>query len=82
MRKILSILFLSFLALSLKADWTFSDIKRMAEDGNPMAQVLLGDYYGLGTDGVEQDYKQSAYWYTKAAEQGHADAIKIISSRK
>ena len=73
MRKILSILFLSLLALSLKAELSVSDIERMAENGNPMVQVLLGDYYALG-DSVEQNYEQAVYWYTKAAEQGNVDA--------
>ena len=29
--------------------------------------------------GVEQNDDQAIYWYRKAADQGHADAQKIIS---
>ena len=40
---------------------------------NPAEQVEMGDRYYHG-DGVEQDYEQAIFWYTKAAEQGNADA--------
>ena len=37
------------------------------------AQCMLGSNYNFGW-GVEQDYKQAAQWYRKAAEQGYAEA--------
>ena len=44
-----------------------------AEEGEAWAQAALADYF---TDGftVTQNYKQSAFWYRKAALQGHAGA--------
>ncbi len=39
-----------------------------ASDGPPTDWALVGGY------GMEKDQKQAAYWYQKAAEQGHAEA--------
>ena len=39
-----------------------------AKQGDPGAQFSLGECYYHGA----QDYKQAVYWYSKAAEQGHA----------
>ncbi len=41
----------------------------LAEQGHAAAQYYLGFMYEQG-DGVEQDYVESARWYTRAAEQG------------
>ena len=48
-------------------------IRMQAEEGEAWAQAALADYF---TDGftVTQNYKQSAFWYRKAALQGHAGA--------
>lgn len=40
-----------------------------ANGADAKAQVLVGESYAAGK-GVPQDYKQAAYWYRKAAEQG------------
>ncbi len=40
----------------------------LAEQGHAAAQYYLGFMYEQG-DGVEQDYVESARWYTRAAEQ-------------
>ena len=37
------------------------------------AQNTLGSMYEQGK-GVDQDYNQAFYWFTAAAEQGHANA--------
>ena len=41
-----------------------------AEQGDKNAQFMLGYMYQKGR-GVDQNYKNSAFWHTKAAEQGH-----------
>jgi len=54
-------------------DAELDDVIAAAEDGNPYAQVELGDRYDLGCD-VKQNYNKAAQWYKLAAEQGNADA--------
>ena len=44
-----------------------------AQGGEPQAQCDLGARYAAG-DGVAQDWAESLAWYTRAAEQGHANA--------
>jgi TPR repeat protein len=51
----------------------FRELRVLAEDGNAIAQVVLGANYYEGR-GVTQDYKESAKWYRKSAEQGNAMA--------
>jgi TPR repeat protein len=50
-----------------------SELRPLADQGNPTAQVLLGDMYLTG-QGVPQDDKQAVEWFRKAAEQGFAIA--------
>ena len=45
----------------------------MAEQGDAMAQCMLGLCYAEG-NGVEKDYQEALKWYRKAAEQGDAMA--------
>ena len=49
---------------------TMQIYKTLAEQGNPRAQNNLANMYDTGT-GVNQDLKQAAEWYTKAAKQDH-----------
>jgi len=42
-------------------------------------QYELGEDYYIG-NGVPQDYEKARYWYTKAAEQGNADALKGLGT--
>ncbi len=51
----------------------FGDFLKKAEQGDVDAQYNIGVIYDNG-QGVPQDYKQAAKWYTKAAKQGHAFA--------
>ncbi len=51
----------------------YKEMKPLAEQGNPAAQLNLGTMYSLGK-GVPQDYAEAVTWYRKAAEQGNADA--------
>ena len=44
----------------------------MMSIGHVNAQYNLGILYRYGNgEKVPKDYEQAAYWYTKAAEQGH-----------
>lgn len=51
----------------------FEKWKPLAEQGNAIAQVLLGAMYATG-QGVPQDYKEAVKWYRLSAEQGDASA--------
>ena len=59
-------------AQGIEAD--INAIIEKAKTGNENAQYTLGGYYFLGSNGVEQSYSKAAYWWEKAAEQGHGDA--------
>lgn len=48
-----------------------AEFKPLANQGDPNAQVNLGNLYMRGL-GVEQDYGTAYGWYAKAAGQGHA----------
>ncbi len=48
--------------------------KASALSGNPGGQYSLASAYDSGY-GVTQDYTKAAYWYDKAAQQGHLDAL-------
>ena len=50
----------------------------MANDGNPAAQYELANFYLEGI-GVTQDEAKAKEWLEKAAEQGHKEAIKLLS---
>jgi hypothetical protein len=52
---------------------SFKILLPLAEQGDPEAQLFLGELYYLGK-GVEQDYDEAAGWYRIAAEQGIANA--------
>jgi clan AA aspartic protease (TIGR02281 family) len=49
-------------------------LRPLAERGDADAQVLVGDMYQHGGNGVQQSPVQAALWYRKAAEQGDAIA--------
>ena len=45
-----------------------------AKAGDPAAQASVGTIYALGRPGTYRDTREAAKWFTKAAEQGNADA--------
>ena len=45
------------------------EVRRLAEQGNPLAQTLFGIMYDEG-EGVPQDHVDAAKWFGEAAEQG------------
>jgi len=50
-----------------------------AHDGDAEAQRKLGYYYTVGKADLEVDLKKAAYWYGKAAAQGHEAAKKTLA---
>jgi TPR repeat protein len=53
-------------------------LHKIAEQGNPIFQRALGQYYSLGI-GVEKDEAEAVKWYQKAAEQGDEEAQLYMS---
>lgn len=49
---------------------TIEDILCAAEQGDSEAQDRLGHHYYCGSNGLEEDHEEAAYWYHKSAEQG------------
>jgi TPR repeat protein len=45
-----------------------------ADGGSVEAQYHLAGTYARGKGGVKKNYRKAAYWYDKAARQGHAEA--------
>jgi hypothetical protein len=52
---------------------TLEELKKEAEQGNVVAQSLLGQKYEEG-EGVKRNPRQAFEWYQKAAEQGDLDS--------
>jgi tetratricopeptide (TPR) repeat protein len=57
---------------ALRSD--IATVRESALKGEPAAQFKLGQAFEDGT-GVDQDARQAADWYQKAAQQGYADAM-------
>ena len=49
----------------------FPELLKLADSGDPLAQVELGICYEVGS-GVAKDPDEASKWYLKAAEQGYA----------
>jgi len=52
--------------------------KPQAEQGDPQAQVYVGEIYEKGL-GTTPDYAQAALWYQKAADQGFARGLADLA---
>jgi len=50
------------------------ELKLRAQAGEKAATRQLADAYYVGKDGVEQDYREAARWYSMLAKQGDARA--------
>lgn len=70
MKKILLVMFILLFTAASVFCGEFENALERAEQGNADAQFYLGAMY-YNSRGVPQDYKQAAFWFTKAAEQGH-----------
>ena len=47
----------------------------LAKEGNAVAQRIIGGYYEEGEGGLKKNESLAVEWYTKAAEQGDAEAM-------
>jgi hypothetical protein len=61
------------------ADLGMDGLRRLAAQGDPVAEFALGRHYATG-DGVSQDYSQASRWFTLAAEQGHVLAQETLGA--
>ena len=55
--------------------------QKLAEDGYPAAQCILGKKYFWG-DGVEENRREAAKWFTKAAAQGSEEAAEYLKKMR
>jgi uncharacterized protein len=58
----------------------FSKFNNAALQGDARGQYQVGTMYGRG-QGVPRDIKQATYWFSKAAEQGYANALVSLGGR-
>ena len=58
---------------------TIADILCAAEQGDPEAQDCLGHNYYCGSNGLEKNNEEAAYWYHKSAEQGSEAGIQHLA---
>lgn len=54
-------------------------LRRLAEQGDPIAQFAVGARYATGED-VPQDYTEAVRWFSLAAEQGHVVAQATLGA--
>ena len=58
---------------------TLEGMRRLAEQGDPVAQFAVGARYATGQE-VKQDYAEAVRWFSKAAEQGHVVAQAMLGA--
>ena len=61
------------------AETKFDRTKRLAEGNDKVAQFRLGLMY-VNAEGVPSDLKEAVNWFTKAGEQGHAQAQMTLGN--
>lgn len=57
----------------------FLEWEKDADNGNPIAQFLIGNMYATG-EGVDQDLEVANAYYRKAAEQGHVQSAMQLAT--
>lgn len=73
-------LLVSVISFRLAAQQTETDRNPMAEfwakavNGDAKAQMVVGNGFYWGVNGLSQDYEQAASWFKKSADQGYAVA--------
>ncbi len=55
----------------------FNELLERAENDNPYAQNLLGNYY-QSPESPKRDLEQAAFWYNKSAENGNSNAAMSL----
>ncbi|WP_027147423.1 MULTISPECIES: tetratricopeptide repeat protein [Methylobacter] len=71
---------LSMLMASINIQAAESDIQKMAEQGDALAQAKLGAMYILGREDIERDEQKAAEWMLKAAKQGLIEAEVVMAA--
>jgi putative methionine-R-sulfoxide reductase with GAF domain len=61
---------LTLIPSSASASGNLESMRKLAEQGDPVAQFSMGSHYATGED-VPQDYAEAVRWFSLAAEQGH-----------
>lgn len=78
LKKCLLIIVMSWLVmiplLLLLLGGMYWGIFKGAENGDAGSQRMLADFYASGLGPIKADKKKAVYWYSKAAEQGDAEA--------
>lgn len=72
-------LLMFFLLLSIIAygqTAVFKGQLKKAKDGDCVAQIVVGEYYYNGQEGVSVDYKEAFKWFMRAADNKKLDGIK------
>jgi TPR repeat protein len=49
-------------------------LRKYAREGKSHAQLMLGNWYSIGKDGLPKDYNKCVKWLTKAANNGEVSA--------
>ena len=62
-------------------DKAFPIYQRLAEAGNPEAQLRLGEMYWFG-DATKPDLDKARQWFERSAKAGNADAAASLASLK
>lgn len=57
----------------------FENLRRAAEEGDPLAQAGLAALYDRG-EAVEKNYQEAAKWWRKSAEQGSSMSAFILAT--
>ena len=72
----LILIFFIFVSNTTKADY-LTDLKKLADEGDPIAQNNLGYSYLYGLDGIK-DLDQAIYYLNAAASQGQVNAMTTV----
>ncbi len=60
---------------------TPTELTRLAETGDPLAQLRMAVGHALGEFGLEKDDARANFWYRRAADQGLAMAQFLLGTR-
>jgi len=55
-------------------------VRKADKENEAPFQIMIGDLYHQGIDGVSQNYTEAAKWYLRAAKQGHFRAQYKLGS--
>lgn len=61
------------------ADNTLEGLRRLADQGDSVAEFAVGTRYATG-EGVTEDFAEAARWFTKAAEAGNVTAQSTLGT--